>query len=292
MKKLEELVYSNANIVCKDDINLNYETDLIEVLGYDSLSMVKLIIAIENYYGIEIEDFNDFGKYGLLKKYVCTHSKFNDFYKNYILGEPVEESNEYQIVLSEQRQIPINKKYHYCIIMTRYFKKNILSCSKEMIIPLINNIKNSKQNFLEFDDYINLLSIENCTTRKMLRMIGDKEPIKVTIPNQNIEYLYIDEVMKFVAKKDGNIISYCKISDVNNGFGNVVVYTDEPNRKQGYATYLLSLLLAKCKELNICPMYVVDKNNITSINLANRMGFSVVSEEIVASKILLDENAR
>lgn len=282
---LEELVYKNANIISEKDIILNDESELIEDFGYDSLSMVKLIIEIENEFNIEIDDFSELSEYGSLRRYVHSHAKYPDFYEQFLLGDEVLQNNDYEIVVSQHREKPINKKYYYSLILSRLLNRWIFSCSKEMLTPLTNLLTRGRADLSSYlADYTESLYFEGYSTRRMLRMLWDRRKLKIPVPDQDVEYIYIEAVMKYAAQKDGETLSYCKFSDVEEEFGNIVIYTDEKYRCRGFAAYLLFLLLDKCNELSIYPMYVVDVNNVASVNLAKKMGFSVISEEIVVSK--------
>lgn len=59
MEKLLELVIKNAGSISEDlDIitEVKNDIDLIDDLGYDSLSLITLIIDIESYYDMEFDD--------------------------------------------------------------------------------------------------------------------------------------------------------------------------------------------------------------------------------------------
>ena len=62
------------------------------------------------------------------------------------------------------------------------------------------------------------------------------------------------------------------------------MYIDENYRRQGLGSTLLNMMIQKCLELNISPVYVVDSSNNSSINLAAKFGFSIASMEVIISK--------
>ena len=105
-----------------------------------------------------------------------------------------------------------------------------------------------------------------------------------TITKEEYDYIYIDEMRKYVAKSEEKTIGYCKVSDIDFGFGNIVVYIDENYRRQGLGSTLLNMMIQKCLELNINPVYVADSSNNSSINLAAKFGFSIASMEVIISK--------
>lgn len=72
-RKLKEVILKNTTVADEKRIICD-ETDLIKDLEYDSLSFVKLIIAIESEFGIEIPEddieFDIIGNYRNLKECV------------------------------------------------------------------------------------------------------------------------------------------------------------------------------------------------------------------------------
>lgn len=284
MEILDEIIYKYANIVDNADVTLEKNTDLVADLGYDSISAVRLIIELESVYCIEINDISNMMRYGVLKRYVESHSIFARFYKDYLLGELFDKVNGCEIMISDKRDMPINKRFYYSIIMTDLGDKRVISCSHNMVEIMRNRISDYGELCESVDKMIDVFQFEGCSTRKMLRMLWDQDYSITGAGETEIEYEYISDLVKVVAKLNGTIIAYAKISDVINGVGNIVVYTDEEYRNRGIATSLLLLLLEKCENLNICPMYVVDEKNVASLNLAKKIGFSVVSEEVMVSR--------
>ena len=128
-----------------------------------------------------------------------------------------------------------------------------------------------------YDTIMQKLVIDGYEIRKMYRMIIDKEVDVREEKEEEYDYIYIDEMRKYVAKSEEKTIGYC-------GFGNIVVYIDENYRRQGLGSTLLNMMIQKCLELNINPVYVVDSSNNSSINLAAKFGFSIASMEVIISK--------
>lgn len=229
-----------------------------------------------------IDDMSGLHIYGVLKRYIISHIKYSHFYKNYIGINNVKKVGTIDIGVSEYRNKPINKKYIYNAIMTRYKNGWKISCSENSLSAIVQCVKKLKVTD-DIDYYLANLKVDGCITRKMLRMIWDRPNEGETVKKSEVEYIYLEELNKYVAKLEGEVISYCKVSDIYEDFGNIVVFTEEEYRRQGLAETLLVLLLQKCKEKEIYPMYVVDSTNLKSIKLAKKMGFSIVSEEIVIS---------
>lgn len=101
--------------------------------------------------------------------------------------------------------------------------------------------------------------------------------------NNLIEYRYLDEYRKYAAVIEGELIGYCKVSDVIAGYGNLVVWVEESRRRLGIAESLVRLMIKKCYEEEIEPMYVVKTDNHASIALAQKLGFQVKQRELVVS---------
>ena len=93
----------------------------------------------------------------------------------------------------------------------------------------------------------------------------------------------MDEYRKYVALINGEIIGYCKVSDVIAGYGNLVVWVEESRRRLGIAESLVRLMIKKCYEEEIEPMYLVKTGNHASIALAQKLGFQVKQRELVVS---------
>lgn len=273
MENLKKLIFNNANIVTDENIAIDDNTDLIKDLGYDSIAMVRLIIDIENTYDIEIDEFSVLEKYGSLRSYLNNYIKFKKFYKDYVVGQSISKGDMYDINISEYRDIPVNKSYIYSMILSNYYEKMVISCSKEMISDVQKMMEIGERNGACFEDYFYMFSEKGFHTRIMKRMIHGGQYHSCCKRIDGFDYRYIPEVMKYVAQKDGIIVSYCKVSDIISDVGNIVIYTEEEYRNRGLAQYLLSLLIEKCIEINICPMYFVDSKNIISLSIAEKLGF-------------------
>lgn len=282
IRELNRLIYKYANLIDSRELDLNDETDIVEELGYDSLSTIQLIIEIEGLFGISIDDISDLHIYGVLKRYILSHIKYSDFYKRYLGIDRIDKINNFEIYLSKFRYKSINKRYIYHSIITKIEEKWKVSCSEVVLDSVLQCIKKLKSTE-NIDYYVDKLKIDGYKTRKMFRMIWDRKNVGTIQIKSGYEYIYLEDWNKYLAKRDGRVIAYCKISDVYEGFGNIVVFTEEEYRRQGFAETLLCLLLRKCQEKEIYPMYVVDSANINSIRLAKKAGFSIISEEIILS---------
>lgn len=224
-------------------------------------------------------------KYKIVKRYISSHLSYRRYYKEYIGTSLIERRNFLHVVFSKYRDIPLNKNFLYKAILIKLKNKWILSSSESCKDDIVHNIINLGKP-KDLDYYVDNLQIMDLKVRKMYRMIWDGVNSSKIEFRPEYEYIYMESLNKYVAKFNGNIISYCKISDIYFGFGNIVIFTNENFRNQGLATTLLNLLLIKCEEKNIFPLYMVDSKNIASVHLAKKLGFSIVSQEVVMSKEL------
>lgn len=71
------------------------------------------------------------------------------------------------------------------------------------------------------------------------------------------------------------------MSDIHYNAGNIIIYTINDFRNNGYGKAIVSKICRKCKENNIIPIYWVEENNLSSIKLANNVGFKINNKEIV-----------
>lgn len=58
MKKVESIIREIIlnNLLCSEDVNISPETNMIEDIGMDSISLIMIVILIENKFDIELPD--------------------------------------------------------------------------------------------------------------------------------------------------------------------------------------------------------------------------------------------
>ena len=67
-----------------NEIVLDENTNLIDDLGYDSISIIQLLTEIGNDLGVSIEYSFEFTSFRYLNMFYCIHSMFNEYYKRYL----------------------------------------------------------------------------------------------------------------------------------------------------------------------------------------------------------------
>lgn len=220
---------------------------------------------------------------------VCS-SLFSDFYQEYLGLNDKIFHNDVQVCKCKYRDIPINKRYYYNVIATTYNGEKVISCSPEFkeaeIAFLCNNI-----NFeaIGTGDIHNELKMPEYELSYMDRMLLDRQPdiyedtLSVYAKHEQIEYRYLETYKKYIALINEELIGYCKVSDVISDYGNLVVWVEESKRRLGIAESLVKLMINKCYEERIVPMYVVKTDNNASKALARKLGFQVIQRELVVS---------
>lgn len=217
-------------------------------------------------------------------------NSFSDFYQEYLGLDDRMICNDVHVCKCKYRDIPLNKKYYYKIIATKYNGENIISYSPEFNESKLRFLC-TKINFetIGVGNIHNDLELPQYELSYMDRMLlGSQIDISVDKHsgfdgNNSIEYKYLEEYRKYIALVNGELAGYCKVSDVISGYGNLVVWVEESRRRLGIAESLVKLMIKKCHEERIVPMYVVKTNNHASISLAKKLGFQVKQRELVVS---------
>lgn len=218
------------------------------------------------------------------------NSSFSNFYQEYLGLDDSVICNDVRLCKSKYRDIPINKRYFYKIIATKYNEEKIISYSTDISEVELKSLS-TKINFeaiglSEIPDDLKLPQYEMSYMNRMF--LDSQSDVRIekhsdSYSNNSIEYRYLDEYRKYAAVIDGELIGYCKVSDVIAGYGNLVVWVEESRRRLGIAESLVRLMIKKCYEEEIEPMYVVKTDNHASIALAQKLGFQVKQRELVVS---------
>lgn len=231
-------------------------------------------------------------------------SRFKAYY-NKFLGVNENEVSKYIIVESEYRDMPLNKKYFYPIIISKFEGNMICSSSKQYI-----NICRSK-----FDGTIESISSileamnkkdNNYRIRKMRRysiedsnrIYGTKAETLTEDMIRNLSFKEIEDKEKyiqgkkdilhekrqFIALKDNNIASTAFISEIYSSGCNIVVYTSTDYRNEGHGKEVVMACINWCQQNNLVPIYLVEEDNQNSIKLAESLGLELKSHEWIISK--------
>ena len=91
----------------------------------------------------------------------------------------------------------------------------------------------------------------------------------------------IDTEMIYIIKTENKITSMAYVSDIFAEGANIVVSTDEKNRRKGYGKKVVAQLTNSIIERKLLPIYFVNINNKPSINLTKSLEYINIADEIV-----------
>ena len=206
---------------------------------------------------------------------------FAKYYSRYLALDAGRDIHNCLVCPSPDRDTLLNRNFAYKIIITDYSGKRIVSVSPSISENIINIICTAIID-CSFEDILQLGQLHETGYRisMMYRMTLNRNKSLINVwRSQAAEY--ISEYKKYVIRDSGNIVSYCKVSNIDYGYGNIVVWTDEKYRRKGYARELLFRIILMCESEGIVPVYIVDSQNSASIELAKSFGFETVQTEII-----------
>jgi len=231
-------------------------------------------------------------------------SRFEEYY-NRFLGLNKSEITNLMVVESEYRDRPLNQRYFYPIIISKFDSYMVCSSSSQFISICNSKFDGTIESISSIIEVINMngkhyrirkmrrYSIENSSriyetkadilTENIIRKatfngIEDKE--KYIRGKINI----LHEERQFVILKDNCIASTAFISDIYSSGCNIVVYTPPNYRQEGYGKEVVKACINWCKGNNLLPIYLVEEGNINSIKLVESLGLDLKSHEWIISE--------
>lgn len=231
--------------------------------------------------------------------------EFKQYYEGYLGIKANKKVKETMIVESEYREIPLNRKYFYPIIVTEYNGSMIYSSSSKFFNLCMGNFDGT------IDSVHNLLEIlhrrsKDYRLRKMRRYSLDEDlimqydsiaevltednirNIRFNIMNDRVEYIkrkkvILNEKRQFAVILDDRIVSTAFISDIHNNGCNIVVFSDVNYRRNGYGEEVVKACINWCVKNNLVPIYLLEESNIGSIKLAESLDLELKSQEWIIS---------
>lgn len=228
-----------------------------------------------------------------------------EIYYNGFLGVNQNKITNHTVVESEYRDMPLNQKYFYPIIISKFNNYMVCSSSNQFIslckskfdgttesIPNILKVMNkngnhyrirkmmrysSEDSIRKYDTKADILT-EDMIRKVKFKAISDKE--EYIQRKQNI----LCEQRQFVILKDNSIASTAFISDIYNSGCNIVVYTEPNYRHKGYGKEVVKACINWCNKNNLLPIYLVEEDNLSSIKLVKSLGFALKSHEWIISE--------
>ncbi len=97
---------------------------------------------------------------------------------------------------------------------------------------------------------------------------------------EQLKYI-LDSEMIYIVPSDNKISSIAFTSDIYYRGANIVVNTNEKYRRKGYGKMAVAALTNSILEKKLLPIYFVNVNNESSINLAKSLGYKSMALEIV-----------
>ena len=231
-------------------------------------------------------------------------SRFEVYYNSF-LGISKNEITKHIIVESEYRDMPLNKKYFYPIIITKVDNYMVCSSSSHFISLCKSKFNGTIESISNIVEVMNMdgnhyrirkmirYSIENSSriydtkadilTENMIRKVkfdGIEDKEKYILGKQNILY----EQRQFVVLKDNSIASTAFISEIYSSGCNIVVYTPPNYRQEGYGKEVVKACINWCQENNLLPIYLVEEENLSSIKLVESLALDLKSHEWIISE--------
>lgn len=231
-------------------------------------------------------------------------SRFEVYY-NKFLGVNKNDITKHMVVESEYRDMPLNKKYFYPIIISKFGNYIICSSSGQFISICKGKFKSTIESISDILEVMNMnenhyrlrkmrrYSIENPSkiydtkaeilTENIIRNanfkgIEDKE--KYIRGKQNI----LHQQRQFVILEDNSIAATAFISEIYSSGCNIVVYTSPNYRKKGYGKEVVKACINWCQRNNLLPIYLVEEDNLSSIKLAESLDLELKSHEWIISE--------
>lgn len=231
--------------------------------------------------------------------------RFEEHYFGFLGIKKNDLHEKYLVVESEYRDMPLNQKYYYPIIISDYDKHQICSSSdryidlcrdifdgslesiKKILYGL--NIKETSYRLRRMRRY----TIENTdqfykTEAEILtnEIIREVEFRAAVDKEQYIQKksIILDDKRQFAVLRDNKITATAFISDIYNKGCNIVVYTDPDYRRIGYGKEVVKACINWCMNNKVLPIYLVEEDNTNSIRLAESIGFEHKSTEWIISQ--------
>lgn len=213
-----------------------------------------------------------------------------------------------------KREVPLNKEFFYPLIYTKYNGEIYISVLNQYYNLVLNNIKDidftklDNKHIIAFFKKIFSDVLENFEVKEMYRMYRETklnitENDAVLLNESNKKYFMntgkksndvsfkekkwnelkniIDTGMIYIIKTENKITSMAYVSDIFAEGANIVVSTDEKNRRKGHGKKVVARLTNSIIERKLLPIYFVNINNKPSINLAKSLGYINIADEIV-----------
>jgi GNAT superfamily N-acetyltransferase len=209
------------------------------------------------------------------------------------------------VVESEFRNKTLNEKFLYPILVSDYFSHRICSVASQHF-KICDSAFNGT--FKSLEDIVDTLNEEGCCLRirkfRRYTLETSIERDKTTAVALTEDFIrnsglwesinkeafisrkkaLLDSQRYFIVVKDETILSEAYISDIYASGCNIVVNTYKDHKRQGYGKEVVKACINWCLENDLLPIYWVEESNVSSIGLAEGLGFELKCLEWVVSK--------
>jgi len=231
--------------------------------------------------------------------YKGINEKYKVYYEKYIGKETA------LISPSPYRDDPINENFIYPIIFTKDKKRIRCSCSPRLYKICKENFDGTFDCLESIREKTSIILGSTHRIRAMSRYGIDKcfdvsQEVQVLSRDLISNILFSGKVDKeayikrknelllegrqFVILDRNHIVSTGMVSDIYENGGNIVVYTSPKYRGKGMGKEVVKACVNWCIKREVIPIYLVEKNNSSSIGLSESLGFKKIHDEWLISK--------
>lgn len=225
------------------------------------------------------------------------NSPYEAYYHEYLGLVNPENSSSSLVLASSYRDLPINQKCYYPIIITQIGESNVCSCGHTFYTQCKSSFDGTLESLQDFSfpwKKMRRYSASTSTGFRESKAITLNKHLLRTLDfniNNNIEdYILskqsiLNEERQFACVEDCRIVSTAFISDIYCTGCNIVVYTDPNYRSKGYGREVVKACINWCLTHRLVPVYLVEESNIGSIALAESLGLDLMNTEWVITDI-------
>lgn len=232
---------------------------------------------------------------------------FDEYYSKFLGIEKELLSQGKRVFISEYRDKPLNKKYFYPLIISNCYGK--LACSvsnkyvdiaykyfdgtEDSINRIVEDLRKIDESFrvrkmhrfsYNIENACNILTNHIATpltqeSIKSIKLTGISHEDYIKINKEAL-----DSGVEHVIIKDNRIASRAFISDIYVNAGNIVVFTKDEYRNNGYGKEVVKGCIEWCFKKDILPIYLVEESNKPSLNIPLALNFIKQADEFIISK--------
>ncbi len=220
-----------------------------------------------------------------------SQNTYEDYYREYLGLFSQESQLSHVVIQSKYRDLPINNKHYYPVIISQINDTKVCSCSEKYyelckcsFDGTIESLQNSRFQWSKLHRYS--ISESNDYTPNLVLPLNESLLRSVSFNIHNDIEAYIEskrdilsDARQFAYIENHRILSTAFISDIYCSGCNIVVYTDPDFRSKGYGRQTVNACINWCLSNRLLPIYLVEETNTSSIRLAEALGFKLMNTE-------------